>query len=65
MEGFLMIGSKFKHLKTGGYYEILGTGLLESSKEPMVIYRSLQDGTVWIRSEKEFFDGRFQEDSAQ
>lgn len=51
-------GKKFKHVKTGGIYEILATGLIEATLMPCVIY-SGNDGTVWVRPHDEFNDGRF------
>ena len=51
---------RFEHINTGGIYELIGSGLFESTEEPMVIYRSIADGAVWIRPKTEFFDGRFQ-----
>jgi len=37
---------RFKHINTGGIYELIGSGLFESTEEPMVIYRSIADGAV-------------------
>jgi hypothetical protein len=52
----------YKHLKTGGIYEILGEGIIEKTMTPAIIYRNVDDDTVnWIRPHSEFFDGRFEE----
>ncbi len=53
----------WKHIKTGGLYEEVGLGELQTT-EPIkdmtavVIYRG-QDGGLWVRPVEEFHDGRF------
>jgi len=48
------------HVKSQQYYEIIGYGLLESTLEPIVIYRRRgTDAPLWVRPVAEFFDGRF------
>lgn len=49
---------RFQHQK-GGTYLVRFEGLLEASKERMVVYQSEADGQVWIRPASEFYDGRF------
>lgn len=49
----------YKHLKSGGYYAVVCEGKVESDETPVVVYRSLQDGQVWVRAFDEFYDGRF------
>ena len=51
----------WQHVKTGGLYETLSFGEMESDLSMMVIYRSVADGRIWIRPEAEFYDGRFVE----
>ena len=46
-----------RHRK-GGLYQELMRGRLEKDLTPVVIYRA-EDGSVWVRSEAEFDDGRF------
>ncbi len=54
----------YRHKKSGGLYVILERGLLESTKEPVIIYREVQKdgsyGEIWVRPMKDFFDGRFE-----
>jgi hypothetical protein len=45
-------GEQYRHFK-GGLYLILGTGLLESNLEPVVIYMSA-DLVTWVRTLKDF-----------
>ena len=52
-------GLYIQHVKTGGVYKILMTGLIEKDLTPCCIYRG-QDGKVWVRPEEEMLDGRFQ-----
>lgn len=64
-----------KHLKTGGLYAVLFTGRMQSANwfilradgsdvsidmTEVVIYRSLGDGSIWVRPKSEFEDGRFE-----
>lgn len=58
----------FKHLKTGGIYELIGEGREEATMNPIVVYRAHVftsgghgDGTLWTRPRAEFYDGRFVE----
>lgn len=44
----------YKHNKGGKLYEVLHNGLLEVNLEPVVIYASLENGTVWVRPMAEF-----------
>jgi hypothetical protein len=64
------IGEKWKHVKSGGEYEIVGVGRLQVKNEDLdmaecVIYKSLQDsgeykaGCIWVRPMNDFLDGRF------
>jgi hypothetical protein len=51
---------RYRHLKTGGTYKVIAHGKLEWSLAPVVIYEAEKDGTIWVRPEAEFFDGRFE-----
>ena len=44
--------------KKGGEYRVLTEGVLEADHSEVVVYEDIQ-GKVWVRSKKEFFDGRF------
>lgn len=48
-----------RHVKTGGLYKVLGPATIEATGANVVVYRSLQDGRVWIRPTVEMVDGRF------
>ncbi len=50
----------WKH-KYGGRYEIVEFCVIEEGCVPAVLYRSLKDGSLWIRPCSNFFDGRFQQ----
>lgn len=59
------IGKCFKHLKSGGLYKILAMNA-HLEKEGLngdlyVIYSNVDDGLIWVREQKQFFDGRFEE----
>lgn len=56
--------SRWKHLKRGTEYELLGVGCLQVGPAPLrdmeevAIYRG-DDGHLWVRPSDEFMDGRF------
>lgn len=47
-------GKRYRHYK-GGLYEVVAHALREDTEEPVVVYRSLQDGKVWVRAEPLFY----------
>ncbi len=49
-----------RHLKSGGDYRVLLSATLEADRSDAVVYDD-RDGTVWVRSAAEFYDGRFAE----
>jgi len=44
----IYVGRYYQHYK-GGRYEVLYLGTHTETKESLVIYRSLEYGTVWAR----------------
>lgn len=45
----------YRHYK-GGVYEFLHEATLESDLTPMVVYRAVKNGTVWIRPQAVFHE---------
>lgn len=39
---------RYKHYK-GGLYDVLYNGTFEMDERPVVVYRSVADGKVWVR----------------
>ena len=58
-------GEIWRHNKTKGLYKIIEIGIEEKDLTEAVIYKSLKDGTVWIRNKEEFLDGRFEKVTAR
>lgn len=42
-------GEYWTHYK-GGVYQLVSLGVKEDTGEPMIIYKSLKYGTVWVRT---------------
>lgn len=56
-----MITVKFKHMKSGGIYDIVAFCRREHDMEACVVYRSeAHPEEMFCRPVTEFFDGRFQ-----
>lgn len=54
------VGEVWTH-QNGRDYEILASGLYEEDQTPVLIYRGLHDGRVWVRPTANFLglkDGR-------
>lgn len=56
-----------RHIKRGTLYSVLGPaklqvepGVVLQDMDELVVYASETDGTMWVRSKKEFDDGRFE-----
>lgn len=45
----------YKHFK-GGIYKYIDTAINSETLEEMIIYLSLEDGKIWVRPSKMFFD---------
>lgn len=54
-----MPGVRYKHVKTGGFYEVVDIATIEATMELAVVYRSTENGRRWVRPYDEFCDGRF------
>lgn len=49
----------WRHVKTGGVYEVLMHASDEATQYDHVVYRAVVGGRVWVRPAIEFYDGRF------
>ena len=45
----------YRHFK-GGAYEVIGTGKHSETVEELVVYKSLKDGSIWLRPRQMFFE---------
>lgn len=52
------VGSRWRHVKTGREYTIIGKCRLEGTNTPAYLYVG-EDGIAWARDMDEFLDGRF------
>lgn len=57
----------YRHVKSGREYIYISKARLERNLQPVVVYKSLNASgsspaqeIMWVRPEKEFFDGRFE-----
>lgn len=57
---------RWRHVRRGTIYTEVGRAKLQtngsvfSDMQPIVVYRSEGDGSLWVRSTEEFEDGRFE-----
>lgn len=51
--------SKWRHVKTGNIYTVVGACRLEHSNSPAYLYMD-KAGIIWARDKDEFLDGRFE-----
>lgn len=64
---FTAIAAKvWKHRARGSVYDEVFRGTLQMSgtthdMAPVIVYRSVSDGSIWVRKVSEFMDGRFEE----
>ncbi|HEX8390554.1 MAG TPA: DUF1653 domain-containing protein, partial [Candidatus Saccharimonadales bacterium] len=54
---------RYRHYR-GGEYVITATGFIEETEAPAVVYRSLTDDTVWVRTAENFFESVEQDGEA-
>lgn len=50
----LKAGDKFTHYRVGGTYEIVTLAVKEDTLEPLVVYRSHEHDSVWVRTYQNF-----------
>ena len=58
--------NRWRHKKRGTTYVLLGNAITQteaplSDMDPVLVYQSEKDGTLWVRPGHEFLDGRFEE----
>lgn len=51
----------WERVKTSKRYRIVTLAVDEASCQPVVVYRSVDTGAVWVRPAITFFDGRFRD----
>lgn len=49
------MAERYRHYRTRGIYEVVGQGLHTESEEPLVVYRSVEDGRLWCRPKDMFY----------
>ncbi len=49
------MGEQYKHFK-GGLYELICEATDSETQSDLVVYKSLNDGRVWVRPKKMFFE---------
>lgn len=55
---------EYRHIKRNSRYKIIGEALVQTDiplidMDKVIVYQG-EDGKIWVRSNKEFFDGRFE-----
>lgn len=58
--GLFKPGSKLKHKKSGGFYQVVMLANIEANLNPAYVYESMQTHDFWIRPQAEMEDGRFE-----
>ena len=53
-------GTLWKHSKSEALYQFLHEARQEVDLSHVVVYKSLDTSTIWVRPRSEFFDGRFE-----
>ena len=59
----LVEGARVEHVRSRGWYRIVGIAKVEATMEDIVVYRSDRNGSLWTRPVAEFLDGRFRMDA--
>ena len=52
-------GDRLQHLKTGGFYRVIGLAKIEATLEDVYVYEAVSNNTLWVRPKAEMEDGRF------
>ena len=52
-------GDRLQHLKTGGFYRVIGLAKIEATLKDVYVYEAVSDNTLWVRPKAEMEDGRF------
>ena len=54
-------GTRWRHVKSGRLYTVIGVGRIEKDLTPVVIYQAdaPHAPVMWVRPHDEFADGRF------
>lgn len=47
-------GDTFTHYKVGGVYEIVTLAVDEGTLEPLIVYRSVDHASTWVRTYRNF-----------
>lgn len=53
-----LLGTSWRHKKTGGIYQVIGGCRIEATNKLGILYA--REGVVWCRPSEEFLDGRFE-----
>ena len=53
-------GARVEHVRSRGWYRIVGIAKVEATMEDVVVYQSDCNGQLWTRPVSEFLDGRFE-----
>lgn len=61
---------RVRHKKRGTEYDVIASGAVQTAgylydMAPVVVYRNVTDGSVWVRPKFEMNDGRFEEVPAE
>lgn len=57
--GKFQAGDRLQHLKTGGFYRVIGLAKIEATLEDVYVYEAVSNNTLWVRPKAEMEDGRF------
>lgn len=52
-------GDRLQHLKTGGFYRVIGLAKIEATLKDVYVYEAVSNNTLWVRPKAEMEDGRF------